>query len=158
MNGALVGRVLGILAAMALLFLGGFWYGGNRAELRCSKAGTAAVAVAAKTAASATQDNSPPPAAAAPAAAAAPEPAPAVVLEPPPKPEPAPAVAAPLFRARQDIPKAPPQTIPQVIPIVRAPDDPGVDEEAAPDEFSEQIGAPKAQAGGWRGFLSRWGS
>lgn len=109
-------------------------------------------------AASATQDNSPPPAAAAPAAAAAPEPAPAVVAEPPPKPEPAPAVAAPLFRARQDIPKAPPQTIPQVIPIVRAPDDPGVDEEAAPDEFSEQIGAPKAQAGGWRGFLSRWGS
>ena len=26
------------------------------------------------------------------------------------------------------------------------------------DEFSEQIGPPKAQAGGWRGFLSRWGS
>jgi HemY protein len=109
-------------------------------------------------AASATQDNSPPPAAAAPAAAAAPEPAPAVVPEPPPKPEPAPAVTAPLFRTRQDIPKAPPQTIQQVIPIVRAPDDPGVDEEATPDEFSEQIGAPKAQAGGWRGFLSRWGS
>ena len=55
MNGALVGRVLGILAAMALLVLVGFWNGGNRAELRCSKAGTPAVAVAAKTAASATQ-------------------------------------------------------------------------------------------------------
>jgi len=98
----------------------------------------------------AAQDNSPPP-------AAAPEPAPAVAAEPatsPPKPEPAPAVAAPLFRTRQDIPKAPPQ----VIPIVRAPDDPGVDEEAAVDEFSEQIGPPKAQVGGWRGFLSRWGS
>ena len=83
---------------------------------------------------------------AAPAAAPA-APAPA-------KPESAPAQPAPLFRARQDIPK----TIPQVIPIVRPPDDPGVDDEAPGDEFSEQIGAPKAQAGGWRGFLSRWGS
>ena len=61
---------------------------------------------------------------------------------------------APLFRNRQDIPK----TIPQVVPIIRAPDDPGVDDEAPTDEFSEQIGTPKAQAGGWRGFLSRWGS
>jgi HemY protein len=67
-------------------------------------------------------------------------------------------VAAPLFRTRQDIPKAPPQNIPQVIPIVRAPDDPGVDDEAPADEFSDQIAPPKAQAGGWRGFLSRWGS
>ena len=47
--------------------------------------------------------------------------------------------------------------IPAVIPIVRAPDDPGIDEEGARDEFAEQIGPPKAQAGGWRGFLSRWG-
>jgi HemY protein len=113
-------------------------------------------------AAPAAQDNSPPPAAAAvePAPAAA-EPAPAAApaaSAPPPKPEPAPVVAAPLFRARQDIPKAPPQNIPQVIPIVRAPDDPGVDEEAAVDEFSEQIAPPAAQAGGWRGFWSRWGS
>jgi HemY protein len=44
-----------------------------------------------------------------------------------------------------------------VIPIVRPPDDPGVDEEAPPDEFSEQIGMPKAQAGGWRGFWARLG-
>jgi HemY protein len=113
-------------------------------------------------AAPAAQDNSPPPAAAAvePAPAAA-EPAPAAApaaSAPPPKPEPAPVVAAPLFRTRQDIPKAPPQNIPQVIPIVRAPDDPGVDEEAAVDEFSEQIAPPAAQAGGWRGFWSRWGS
>jgi HemY protein len=63
-----------------------------------------------------------------------------------------------LFRARQDIPKAAPHSIPAVIPIVRAPDDPGIDDEAPADEFSEQIGPPKAQAGGWRGFLSRWGS
>lgn len=89
------------------------------------------------------------PVAPAPSVAEAPAPAPA-----PPKPESAPAQPAPLFRARQDIPK----TIPQVIPIVRAPDDPGVDDEAPADEFSEQIGTPKAQAGGWRGFLSRWGS
>ncbi len=63
---------------------------------------------------------------------------------------------APLFRPRADLGKAGP-AIPAVIPIVRAPDDPGVDEEAPADEFSEQIGTSKAQAGGWRGFLSRWG-
>src|SRR5262249_15509168 len=49
-----------------------------------------------------------------------------------------------------------PPPAPAVIPIVRAPDDPGVDEEAPADEFAEQIGTPKQQAGGWRGFLSRW--
>ena len=32
-----------------------------------------------------------------------------------------------------------------------------IDDEAT-DEFSEQIAPPTAQAGGWRGFLSRWGS
>jgi HemY protein len=99
------------------------------------------------------QDNAPPLAAADPApAAVVPEPAPA-----PPPAEPAPATAAPLFRARQDLPKVTPSSIPAVIPIIRAPDDPGIDEDGAPDEFSEQIGPPKAQAGGWRGFLSRWG-
>jgi HemY protein len=41
---------------------------------------------------------------------------------------------------------------------VRAPDDPGIDEEAVADEFTEQAGPAKAQAGGWRGFLGRWGS
>jgi HemY protein len=63
---------------------------------------------------------------------------------------------APLFRARQDLPK----TIrpPQVIPIVRAPDDPGIDDDPASDEFREQISPTQSQAGGWRGFLSRWGS
>jgi HemY protein len=66
--------------------------------------------------------------------------------------------AAPLFRARQDIPKAPPPSIPPVIPIVRPPDDPGIDDEGGSDEFAEQIAPPTAQAGGWRGFLSRWGS
>ena len=55
------------------------------------------------------------------------------------------------------MPKAAPSSIPPVIPIVRAPDDPGIDDEGIRDEFAEQIGPPKAQAGGWRGFLSRWG-
>jgi HemY protein len=100
----------------------------------------------------AAQDNAPLPAAAAePAAAVTPTQA------PPPAAEPAPVAAAPLFRSRQDIPKAAPTPIPAVIPIIRPPDDPGIDDEGARDEFAEQIGPPKAQAGGWRGFLSRWG-
>jgi HemY protein len=91
----------------------------------------------------------------------------AVVIEPPPAvsaPAPAPtptesvAVAsAPLFRARQDIPKSAPSSIPAVIPILRAPDDPGIDEDAPSDEFAEQISPLPGQAGGWRGFLARWG-
>jgi HemY protein len=106
----------------------------------------------------AAQDNAPPPAAS--AAPVPPTPAPAAVTPapaPPPAAEPAQVVAAPLFRARRDIPKAVPTPIPAVIPIVRAPDDPGIDEEGPPDEFAQQIGPPKVQAGGWRGFLSRWG-
>jgi HemY protein len=68
----------------------------------------------------------------------------------------APAVAPPLFRARADIPAAgekPLSAIPPVIPIIRPPDDPGVDEGTEPDEFAE-LPAP-GQSGGWRGFLSR---
>lgn len=108
------------------------------------------------------QDNSP-----SPAAAVEPAPSEAATIEAaapneaaaaPAPAESAPSRPAPLFRSRQDIPKAVPTPIPAVIPIVRAPDDPGVDEDGAPDEFAEQIGPPKAQAGGWRGFLSRWSS
>jgi HemY protein len=66
------------------------------------------------------------------------------------------AAPTPLFRTRADLSK-PAAPIPAVIPIVRAPDDPGIDDEAPTDEFVEQIGTPKAQAGGWRGFLGRWG-
>jgi HemY protein len=103
----------------------------------------------------AAQDNSP-----APAAAVEPAPvAPAVAPAPPSPPtESAPVTAAPLFRARQDLPKTTPSSIPQVIPIVRAPDDPGIDDEGTSDEFAEQLTPAKAQAGGWRGFLARWGS
>ena len=105
--------------------------------------------VAAEPAPVAAQDNAPP-------AEIATEPVPAPVPAPQPSPD-APA-AAPLFRARQDIPKVTPQNIPAVIPILRAPDDPGVDDEGGRDEFAEQIGPPVSQAGGWRGFLARWGS
>ncbi|WP_420967783.1 heme biosynthesis protein HemY [Bradyrhizobium sp. B120] len=102
------------------------------------------------------QDNAPLSAAieAEPAPIRADPPAP----EPPPAAESAPPAPAPLFRSRTDLPKAAPAPIPAVIPIVRAPDDPGVDEDGAVDEFAEQIGPPKAQIGGWRGFLSRLGS
>ena len=85
-----------------------------------------------------------PPAASAPASAA-------------PPPESASSAPAPLFRARTDLAKPAVAPIPAVIPIVRAPDDPGIDDEAPTDEFVEQIGTPKAQAGGWRGFWARWG-
>ena len=71
-------------------------------------------------------------------------------------PAPAPAAAPPLFRARTDIPAAsekPQPAIPPVIPIIRPPDDPGVDDGTEPDEFAE-LPAP-GQTGGWRGFLSR---
>ena len=96
----------------------------------------------------AAQDNSPAAAAVAPTAAPAPS---------PPSSESPPATAAPLFRARRDIPKGGPSSIPAVIPIVRPPDDPGIDDEPATDEFAEQINPPPRQAGGWRGFLSRLG-
>ena len=98
----------------------------------------------------AAQDNAPPPEAAETAPVVAPAPS-------PPPAEQAPIAPAPLFRARQDIPRAVPAPIPAVIPIIWAPDDPGVDEDGARDEFAEQIAPPKAQVGGWRGFLSRWG-
>ncbi len=85
------------------------------------------------------------------------DPVPAPTAEPPKPAESAPNQPAPLFRSRRDIPKAIPTPIPAVIPLVRAPDDPGVDDDGPADEFAEQIGPPRAQAGGWRGFLSRWG-
>jgi HemY protein len=109
------------------------------------------------------QDNSPPGAPASapvppapaivapPPAPAAPEPAP-----PPPSAETAPVTSAPLFRARSDLGK-PALSVPPVIPIIRPPDDPGIDEDAASDEFAEPVTPVQGQAGGWRGFLSRWG-
>ncbi|WP_047309992.1 heme biosynthesis protein HemY [Rhodopseudomonas palustris] len=51
---------------------------------------------------------------------------------------------SPLFHRRKEA--AP------VIPIVRAPDDPGVDDDAAPEEFTERTPAPAGQGTGWRGY------
>jgi HemY protein len=108
-------------------------------------------------AATAAQDNSPVVPAINPPDKSVIEPDPAMVPAPPPT-ETVPAAAPPLFRARQDLPKSAPSSIPPVIPIVRAPDDPGIDDEPVHDEFTEQRNPAPAQAGGWRGFLSRWGS
>jgi HemY protein len=96
------------------------------------------------------QDNSP---TLAPAA----EPAPIAPPAPSPPAELPQVTAAPLFRARHDIRKTMPASIPAVVPILRAPDDPGIDDEGTRDEFAEQIGPARVQAGGWRGFWSRWG-
>ena len=123
----------------------------------------------------AAQDNSPvldatvePAPATAPTPAPTPEPAPAPTPTPAPAPVPAPpqaetaSLTPALFRARQDIPKDIARNVPAsilpVIPIVRAPDDPGIDDETLRDEFAEQVGPVHGQAGGWRGFLSRWGN
>ncbi len=95
-----------------------------------------------------------------PAAPAEPDPEPVLEsppadVSPQPKPEPAP---VPLFRERADIAKGakPAVPIPAVIPITRAPDDPGVDEDDPyRDEFAELNSGQ--QQGGWRGFMRRWG-
>lgn len=89
--------------------------------------------------------------------------APAEPVKPAPEAaESSPVAATPVFRTRADLGKPVAGPIPAVIPIVRAPDDPGIDDEGPSDEFTEQIGTPrahaKAQAGGWRGFWSRWGA
>ncbi|HEY2211775.1 MAG TPA: hypothetical protein VGH62_09190, partial [Bradyrhizobium sp.] len=103
----------------------------------------------------ATQDNAPPVARASEATAPAATSAPAAQSAS--APELHPAAPTPLFRARADLSKPATAPIPPVIPILRPPDDPGIDDEAPSDEFVEQIGTPKAQAGGWRGFWARWG-
>ncbi|QLH69477.1 heme biosynthesis protein HemY [Rhodopseudomonas palustris] len=54
------------------------------------------------------------------------------------------ASSSPLFHRRKEA--AP------VIPIVRAPDDPGVDEDAAPEEFPERAPTTAGQSSGWRGY------
>ncbi len=67
------------------------------------------------------------------------------------------AAAPPIFRSRTDLGKGAAPIVPTVIPIIRAPDDPGVGDGLENDEFAEQIAPGARQAGGWRGFLSRWG-
>jgi HemY protein len=87
------------------------------------------------------------PAPAAPAAAQDNSPAPAAAEAAPP----------PVFRPRQDAARNGASAVPPVIPIVRAPDDPGIDEEPPSDEFSGPTEPAQRQAGGWRGFLARLG-
>lgn len=74
-------------------------------------------------------------------------------------PRPAPAPVPPLFRDRPGLASPAPRpaaAIPPVIPLIRPPDDPGVDDDNDyRDEFAELNGGQ--QAGGWRGFLRRWG-
>lgn len=105
----------------------------------------------------AAQDNAPP------AAKEEPVVTPAEPVKPAPEvAESSPVAATPVFRTRADLGKPTQAPIQTVIPIIRAPDDPGIDDDGPSDEFTEQIGTPKAeakaQAGGWRGFWSRWGA
>src|SRR5206468_3888824 len=48
------------------------------------------------------------------------------------------AVPPPVFRARQNAARDAATPVPPVIPIVRAPDDPGIDDEPPGDEFADQ--------------------
>lgn len=105
----------------------------------------------------AAQDNAPP------VAKEEPVVTPAEPVKPAPEAaESSPVAANPVFRTRADLGKPTQAPIQTVIPMVRAPDDPGIDDDGPSDEFTEQIGTPKAQAkaqaGGWRGFWSRWGA
>ena len=86
---------------------------------------------------------------------ALPAPIEANLVETPPA-ETSPAAAQPpVFRPRRDIEKPDAARIPAVIPIVRAPDDPGVADEVLDAEFDDPVKPEQAQAGGWKGFLSR---
>ena len=68
----------------------------------------------------------------------------------------APQIAPPVFRPRREIEKIDSGRLPPVIPIIRAPDDPGVADDAPPDhEFTDSAAPEQMQAAGWRGFLSR---
>ncbi len=65
-------------------------------------------------------------------------------------------VPPPLFRPRREIEKIDSVRLPPVIPIVRAPDDPGVADDAPEeDDFVDPVRPDQMQVGGWRGFLSR---
>ena len=79
-------------------------------------------------------------------------------VTPPPSETSVPAVAETppaVFRPRRDIGKPDAPKIAAVIPIVRAPDDPGVEDERVDTEYDDPEKPEQAQAGGWKGFLSR---
>jgi HemY protein len=66
--------------------------------------------------------------------------------------EPAIPLPPPIFHRRQSPASAGP---PPVIPIVRAPDDPGIDEESGGRDFSDRTTPPPSQPSGWRGYRMR---
>jgi HemY protein len=74
----------------------------------------------------------------------------------PPSPQQPGAVPPPVFRPRAGLDRsaAPGPVIPAVIPIMRAPDDPGVDDDIRETDLEPRL--LNAQEGGWRGFLARW--
>ena len=76
----------------------------------------------------------------------------------PPQPESAPVAAAPLFRARHDIGKGSAgEHSGRSFPSSARPTIPASMTSPPSDEFAEQAVPAPGQAGGWRGFLSRWG-
>jgi HemY protein len=127
------------------------------ADLNDSESGAGLQSPRALTQGAAAADNSSTPALEAHAAPAADS----VEIPAPANPSAPNAPTPPLFRTRLDLPRGPAGSnlspIPPVIPIIRAPDDPGIDDGAPIDEFAEQITPAQGQAGGWRGFLSRLG-
>jgi HemY protein len=78
----------------------------------------------------------------------------APVAPAPPETIKTPAAPPPVFRPRGDLGQAS-AAPPPIIPIIRAPDDPGVDELFTDDEFADSLVSPSAQRGGWQGFWSR---
>jgi HemY protein len=76
-----------------------------------------------------------------------------------PAPSQTPAAPPPLFRARTGM--EPRQAgIAPIIPIVRAPDDPGTEdaEDRLRDDFADELNPPARQPGGMKGFLGRFGN
>ncbi len=130
----------------------------EQAMLAASPERSAKIEDAAEAPAVVAQDNAP---ANTPANAPADVPvgAPADASPSPPTASSAAAAAPPLFRPRTDIPATretpAPAVPPVIIPIVRPPDDPGVDDDDETDEYAVNLPPSRGQAGGWRGFLSR---
>ena len=94
----------------------------------------------------------------------APEPDPEPISPPEPvipeeTPTPTPPPPPPLFRARTGTEPRKPSVAP-IIPIIRAPDDPGTDdgEDRLRDDFADELNPPVKQAGGVKGFLGRFGN
>jgi HemY protein len=91
---------------------------------------------------------------------------PKTAVEAAPEPESKPVVVAPepppLFRARsQDAAaKTPTKPVTPIVPAVRAPDDPGLEEteDRLRDDYADELNPPVRQPGGMKGFLGRFGN